>query len=135
MDRNFEIGSMVEVMYEGRMYDLHNDFDAVAMTHDIASNSFEIVWHRSFIPSTADCEWVRLRFTCLSSLVVRGIDTEVPRREDARLAFIGYVRADDDRMDGFLPVEFSDSTCHIIIAFEGGFSVKVFGSEANMSIE
>lgn len=133
MDRNFSMTSMVEVAYGGNTYDLHNDFDAIAITHDISANSLELVWNRSSVSSGANCEYIRLRFIRLSALSIRGMDSEVPRREDARLSFMGYVRPDDDQLNGFLPEELGDPTCHMIIVFEGGIALKVFASEARFT--
>ncbi|WP_413975375.1 hypothetical protein [Stenotrophomonas acidaminiphila] len=129
------MASMVEVVHDGNIYDLHNDFDAISITHDISANSLELVWHRSAIPNGSGCEYIRLQFFKLSVLSIRGVDSETPRREDARLSFMGYARPEDEQLNGFLPEELGDATCHMIIAFEGGIALKIFASEARLIIK
>lgn len=135
MDRNFSMTSMVEVACDGNRYDLHNDFDAISIAHDISANSLELLWRRSSVPSRTIREYIRLRFLGLSALSIRGLDSKVPRREDARLSFMGYVRPDDNQLNGFLPEELGDTTCHMILVFEGGIALKVFASEARLTAE
>lgn len=68
-------------------------------------------------------------------LAIEGIDPQMPRIEDMRLSFMGYLHPDDLAvMNGFLLEESSSSSHHMIFAFEGGFVLKIFAEEAMFEV-
>ena len=133
MQRNFSITSTVDLLYGDQSYDLHNDFDAVMIEHDLAQNSLTLWWKESKKP-TKDKGLVCIRFASLQSLSLRGLDEGMPRKEDCRLSFMGYLRPEDDSMDGFLPEELAKEGFRMIFCFEGGLAVKVYAASAQFSV-
>jgi hypothetical protein len=131
MKKNFSIATTVEISFSGCLYDLHNDFDAVRVEHDIADNALTIWWDdRNSVGQT-----LSIHFSSMRSLQLNGIDEEMPRKEDKRLSFIGYSRPDDKSMSGFLPEELSEVDHHIILCFEGGLTMRVYAESVMAKIE
>jgi hypothetical protein len=62
-----------------------------------------------------------------------GIDCDVPRKEDRRLAFMGYLSPDDSSMSAFLPEELATPRHHMIFCFEGGLAIKVYSTSARFT--
>lgn len=129
MQRNFSITSTIELSCDGYSYDLHNDFDAINIEHDLAQNSLTLWWKASKAPISGK-DFVCIRFTLLQSLNLKGIDEGMPRKEDCRLSFMGYLRPDDKAMDGFLPEEMAKDGYPMIFCFEGGLTLKVYAASA-----
>lgn len=132
MQRNFSITSTVELLYDGHSYDLHNDFDALKIELDLAQNSLTLWWEASRKPLNGQ-SLICIRFTSLQSLNLKGIDEGMPRKEDRRLSFMGYLRPDDESMDAFLPEEMAKDGYCMIICFEGGVAVKVYATSVQFS--
>lgn len=132
MQRNFSITSTVDLLCGNRIYDLHNDFDAVKIEHDLAQNSLTLWWKAAKAPTNGQ-DLVCIRFTLLQSLDLKGIDEGMPRKEDRRLSFMGYLRPEDESMDGFLPEEMAKEGYRMIFCFEGGLAVKVYAASAQFS--
>ena len=127
MRRNFSITSTIELASQGQSYDLHNDFDAIKVELDIANNLITIFW-RSLRCQNA---LASIRFEGLQSLALKGFDISMPREEDRRLSFMGYLHPDDvEIMDGFLPEEGPMKDSPMIFCFEGGLAIKVFAISA-----
>lgn len=84
--------------------------------------------------SPADERRLEMRFDSIEMLQLRGIDARVPRKEDRRLSFFGYVHPEDlDLMDGFLPEDLAGEGFHFILSFEGGLVVKLQCLSAKLS--
>jgi hypothetical protein len=134
MQRNFTITSTVELLCDGQSYDLHNDFDAVKIEHDLAQNALTVWWRATGTHANVP-DLVCIRFTLLQSLDLKGIDQSMPREEDRRLSFMGYLRPDDESMDGFLPEEMAKEGYRMIFCFEGGLTIKVYATAAKFSAD
>jgi hypothetical protein len=133
MQRNFSIASTVDLICGGRSYDLHNDFDAIKIEHDLSKNSLTLWWKASKASMNSQ-GLASVHFALLQSLNLKGIDEEMPRKEDRRLSFMGFLRPDDESMDAFLPEEMARDGYHMIFCFEGGMAVKVYASSAEFSV-
>lgn len=121
MKKNFVVKSTIEIECSGRIYDLHNDFDCSRILFDPISSSLALSW-----TSSASGMLVQISFESIELLMLRGMDTEVPREEDRRLSFLGYTHPEDtDLMNGFLPEDLAGDDYHFILGFEGGVTIKL----------
>ena len=92
MIKNFSILSTIEVSCDGHIYDLHSDYEATKVEHDLLDNAPVLSWRatREGLPQK-----LSLKFYKLEILVLRGTDVETPRSEDGHLSFIGYSSPED----------------------------------------
>ncbi len=122
MKRNFSFVSMVEIRCEGTEYDLHNDFDCAEVSIKPIEGSLILVWE-----ARADrSQKIEIRFESIQYLRLQGVDQDMPRAEDCRLSFAGYLHPDQgDVMDGFVEDNGSMEGYHMIFCFEGGLVAKV----------
>lgn len=132
MIKNFSILSTVEVSCDGQVYDLHSDYEATKVEHDLIANALVLSWRatREGLPQK-----LSLKFGKLEILVLRGPDVEMPRSEDGHLSFIGYSSPEDEGMDSFLLEEMADHDSRIIFNFEGGLVMKVYAATAFLLVE
>jgi hypothetical protein len=130
MKKNFSISSMVEILYKNNLYDLHNDFNAIKIEIDTINNRVTILWH-SVRTVNIHCSF---QFNSVSNLFLRGFDVTVPRKEDQRLSFIGYLHPEDESRDGFLTEDMAFENYHIIFNFEGGIAIKVYAESVDFSV-
>lgn len=121
MKKNFVVRSTVEIESAGAIYDLHNDFDCNFIRFNPLSSSLTLSW-----VSLADEKFLEICFESIELLMLRGMDAKMPRKEDRRLSFMGYVNPEDlDLMDGFLPEDLAEEGFHFIFSFEGGVVIKL----------
>lgn len=132
MIKNFSILSTVEVSCNGHIYDLHSDYEATKVEHDLLDNALVISWRatREGLPQT-----LSMTFEKLETLVLRGTDVEMPRCEDGHLSFIGYSSPEDEGMDSFLLEEMAGQDARIILNFEGGLAIKVCAEAAFLLVD
>lgn len=132
MIKNFSILSTIEVSCDGQIYDLHSDYEAAKLEHDLIANALVLSWRatREGLPRK-----LSLKFYKLEILVLRGTDVEMPRSEDGHLSFIGYSNPEDDGMDSFLLEEMAGHDSRIILNFEGGLVIKVYAESAFLRVE
>lgn len=124
MYRNFSIASTVDIFSGGQSYDLHNDFDFIGANFEAPSSHLTLLWANNR-------EEIRICFQSVKFLRMNGFDEAMPREEDSRLSFMGYLHPDDvDLMDGFLTEDLAGEKYHVIFCFEGGLSMKVFADSA-----
>ena len=122
MEMNFRFLSSVEIAAGEDVLDLHNDFDAVKIEHDIAASRISSYWKR--VAEQGHPKLLIITFINVHSMEVKGLDPDMPRKEDRRLSFMGYARPDNHTLSGFLPEEAHEDDHSIIFAFEGGFAIK-----------
>lgn len=124
MDRNFSIASTIDILSGSQLYDLHNDFDFMGINFEVSSSYLTLLWANNR-------EELRICFQLVKFLRMKGFDEAMPRQEDSRLSFMGYLHPDDvDLMDGFLTEDLASENHHLIFCFEGGLSMKVFAASA-----
>lgn len=130
MIKNFEILSETSVIYECRVYDLHNDYAFNGFELNSRENYITLRWEKI----TSEDEFLSIEFADLEFLRVRGIDLDIPRKEDACLDFLGKLnQADVEIMDGFIP-NYEDPAAHLIFSFNGGLAIKIFSASAKISV-
>lgn len=132
MIKNFSILSTVEVSCDGQIYDLHSDYEAIKVEHDLLDNAIVLSWRaaREGLPQI-----LSMTFEKLETLVLRGTDVEMPRSEDGYLSFIGYSSPEDEGMDSFLLEEMAGQDARIILNFEGGLAIKVCAEAAFLLVD
>jgi hypothetical protein len=128
--RNYNVVSTIEVLFEGRVIDLHSGRDCTAINILPADQRLVVQWGKKGGDSDVQIEFLRVSF-----LAISGFDTLVPRSEDKRLSFIGYVHPEDkELMNGFLLEEMSSIEYHMIISFEGGMTLKIYAEDSILSL-
>lgn len=131
MKKNFIVRSTVEIESAGEIYDLHNDFDCSCIIFNPISSSLVLSW-----VALVDERYLEICFESIDLLMLRGVNGGMPRKEDRRLSFMGYVHPEDlDLMDGFLPEDLAGEGFHFIFNFEGGLVVKLQCQSAKVTVK
>ncbi len=126
MLRNFEVRGAVEVHCAGSTLDLHNDFGLQTLHYDLPARSLVLVW----APLDGRNAPVELRLDGVISLKMMPRDDALPMEDDDCLSLLGFVTPDMEGTDAYLDDASVDDTCHLLLAFEGGWSLKAFADRA-----
>jgi len=133
MKKNFSIISSIEVVKAGDSFDLHNDFDLSKLEIDFQKNNLSLLW---LSRSSSSCLQLSIVFKQIKYFNALGFDEEMPRAEDRRLSFLGYLHPEDvNIMNGFLPEESYADGHHIIFSFEGGLTLKLLAEIAELDVK
>lgn len=126
---NFEIRDGYAIVVDGRVLDLHNDFDFEEFRYDVVANRATLAWTATGTRVSGGRRF-SLNFDSVDFLKVEGPGSD-HEPDDARvLAFLGFLHPDQaDVMDGFLEKNDGDGTYHMIIALESNLAIKIHAEE------
>lgn len=134
---NFEVLSDTSLRIGNRAVNLHSDYEFLGFEFCNRSRSLELRWSKfneSWVSKDAISK-LSLRFSNVSVLSMRSRDPDRPFWEDQSLEFMGFLHPEDlETMDGFLPPSCALDGYHLIFAFHGAFSIKVYSETAEAII-
>ena len=132
---NFTLRAGYEILVREWELDLHNCYDLVDCTHEVASQSASIHWRRSigdWVDSNQP-QAIRLIFTDVSRFESRDGDPRMA--EDGQtIAFIGFLYPEDDTMDGYLD-DMTESTQDMIVGLEDKSAIKIHAQSVVAEID
>lgn len=137
---NFQLEGTIYLRQDDRDFDLHNDFDFIGFSYSIADRVVELRWRRS------SGEWVHQGMPQGLLLSCRGVahvsatarDPEMPFTEDDCLAQICFALPECPVEDAFTTspsAQSFDPAWHWLFTFMSGFSVRVAGESAQLSVQ
>jgi hypothetical protein len=126
---NFDIPDEISINYEGRLLDLHNDFEFISVSREVANKRGRLQWRNE-----ANQLFLTLNFTNVNLFMAKRADEGYPPEEASTTTFIGFLDPRDvDQMNAFSR-EHWEGHRHFIVAFQDGSAIKFGASEAEVKI-
>ncbi len=123
MKRSFSLGRSNEVIKDGQIHDLHNDFLTTAITFDSRENELRVLFKR-----TSDGKSFALEFAEIDILEFSG---NLGNRGVSGLDEMGYKDVNDYDYEWLSDEAQSTLSDHLVIRFDGGATLRVHGASAD----
>jgi len=108
MTTNFEIEGNYAVRQDGRMYDLHNNFDVASFHYETSAREFKIIWKKSkgdWIKPDDDPEELVILHKEVSFLLITDMDKERDESNDTCLRDITFFASSHRNMNDSLVIQ------------------------------
>lgn len=137
---NFQVEGGLYLQQGGRDLDLHNDYNFVGFSYAVAERVVELSWLRSPGDLVRRELPARLVLACrgVTHFSATGRDPEMPFTEDDCLSELCFAVADRSFEHTFVAssaAETFDSSWHWVFSFMSGFTLRVAGETAHLSIQ
>jgi len=133
---NFKVEENYAIFSDGKFLDLHNDFDFVGFDYDSQTNCVKLNWVRAK-HTTENTHVFNVTLRCHSTRLFK-VELPEDQYDDTSaktLEFLGFLHPDDlDVMSGCLLQEEANDDYHLILRFESGCAIKIYGSEVNCEL-
>ncbi len=131
---NFRVESSIYFAVDDLCFDLHNDYDFVGFSFDVAARRLALSW------KLGSGEWVkagqaralRLEIDGVTRIEVKPRDPELPFSEDNCLAALGYIRDEACGQEGFWDDAAPEPAWPWVFSFQSGLVIIVGADTAQL---
>lgn len=128
MQRSFRVGQSNELIKEGKIYDLHNDYLPTLIVFDTQKHTLRIV----FKNLTADCDEGKRLALVFFDVDVLEFSGNIAATGTFGVDEIGYKDVDDYDYDWLSTEAQSEGSDHLILRFDGGATLRLHSANADI---
>jgi len=129
--RGFSL-SNIELAVAGVVYDLHNNFDFIGFSYDVANRSLLLRWKRgagTWVPADSPAS-IEISMLEVSHVSASPRSPDLPYTEDDCLDCVSFVEPNQATEECFVTESPIPPETHYVFQFMSGFALRVQAEEA-----